>query len=471
MNYATAGVTATGGASCAAGIDYVNANGTLNWADGDTTAKTFDVTICNDAVFEADETFTGTLSGATGGATIGTPNPATVTILNDDPPPGGSLSINDVRVFEGDAGAVNAMFTVTYSGPSVPVSVDYATANGTAVAGVDYLMAAGTLNFNAAGTQTVTVVVIGDVVKEANETFFVNLSNATGASISDGQGVGIIVDEDRPYVADFDHDHKSDFGVFRPSEGLWYVLLSTTGTPEIVGLGISTDVAVPGDYDGDSITDYAVWRPSTGQWYRYLSATGVLEITSWGTAGDKPVQGDYDGDGETDLAIFRPSTGVWWILNSSSGTTTSVQFGISTDRPVQGDYDGDFKTDRAVYRDGTWYILRSSDSNVQITNWGVAADRPVSGDFDGDGKFDLTIYRNGAWWVLNSLIGPNVVALGLSTDIPVPADYDGDGTTDRAVFRPSNGDWYVLRSSDGTVMGPHWGVDGDKPVPAAYLPQ
>lgn len=481
VDFATvAGGTATGGAACTAGIDYVNASGTLTFVNGD-ASETFNVTICNDVTDEPDETINMALTNPTGGAVIGSPSTAVLTILDDDPtPPTGSFAINDVRVFEGNSGAVNAVFTVTYTGSPVPVSVQYATANGTAVAGVDYLSASGTLTFNSpvapsgipSQTQTITVLINGDTAKEANETYFVNLSNPTGATISDAQGVGIIIDEDRSYVADFDRDRVTDFSVFRPSEGRWYVLNSASSSLEIVDFGTSEDVAVPGDYDADGQADFAIWRPSTGTWYRILSSDASTQISAWGATGDKPVQGDYDGDGKTDLAVFRPSTGTWWILRSSDGGSSATPFGISTDRPVQGDYDGDAKTDIVVYRDGTWYISRSSDGGVQISNFGLAADRPVSGDFDGDGKFDLAIYRDGVWWILGSLTGSaNAVPWGTSTDIPVPADYDADGTTDLAVFRPSVGDWFVIRSSNSTSFGVHWGVSGDVLVPAAYLPQ
>jgi hypothetical protein len=479
VDYATvAGGTATGGASCTAGIDYINASGTLTFVNGD-NSETFNVTICNDATSESSETVNMALSNVTGGATIGTPSTAVLTITDDDVPPG-SLSINDVRMFEGNSGARNFVFTVTYTGPTVPVSVQYATSNGTATAGVDYLAASGTVTFNTpigpegipSQTATVTVVVNGDPVKEANETFFVNLSSPTGATIADGQGVGIIIDEDRAYVADFDLDRVSDFSVFRPSEGRWYVLQSAAASLRIVDFGTAGDVAVPGDYDADGVTDFAVWRPSTGQWYRILSTDSSTQVTTWGVSGDKPVQGDYDGDGKTDLAVFRPSTGTWWILRSSNGSSSATPFGISTDRPVQGDYDGDAKTDIAVYRDGIWYILRSSDGAVQTGSFGIASDKPVSGDFDGDGMYDLAVYRGGVWWVLRSLTGTAIaVPWGDAADIPVPADYDADGTTDFAVFRPSTGDWYVIRSSNSTSFGIHWGVSGDVPIPAAYLPQ
>jgi len=472
--YATANGTATGGASCGAGVDYVTAGGTLNWADSDSASKTFNVTICNDALFEGNETFTASITGTTGGATIGTPNPATVTITDDDPAPSGTITVNDVRVFEGNTGGANAVFTVTYSGanPST-ASVDYATANGTALAGVDYVAASGTLNFSAGTSLTVTVPIIGKILKEANETFFLNLSNPVNAAITDGQGVGIIIDEDRAYVSDFDRDLYSDISVFRPSDGKWYIFNSSNASSNIVSFGASGDRPVPGDYDGDGLADVAVYRPSEGKWYVISSITETVQTTNWGTTtGDKPVQGDYDGDGKTDVAIFRPSTGQWWIIRSSDSGTYTVNFGISTDRLVQGDYDGDFKTDQAVYRDGTWFILLSSNGSAVSQNFGLASDKPVSGDFDGDGKYDLAVYRDGTWWVYNSLTGTaGAFVWGTTGDIPVPADYDRDGTTDFAIFRPSTGQWFIFRSSNGSYFVPLWGTTGDIPIPSAYIPQ
>ncbi|MBK7934619.1 MAG: hypothetical protein IPK01_14340 [Acidobacteria bacterium] len=468
--------TATGGAACTAGVDYINTSGTLTFANG-VSSQTFNVTICDDAVVEGNETINYTLTNATGGATIGSPSSAVQTIVDNDVA-AGAFSVNDVKVTEGNAGPVNAIFTVTYTGGAA-ASVSFATANRTATVGTDYATNSGTLNFPAlselggSSTQTVTVVVNGDTNKEPNETFYLNLSGATGgATISDNQGVGTIVDEDRAYVNDFDDDLKSDFSVFRPSDQIWYILPSASGVPSLTSFGLATDRPTPGDYDGDGKTDIAFYRASNSAWHILKSSTSTVAVWIVGQVGDKPVQGDYNGDGTTDMAIFRPSNGLWSAFFVADGSSTSQLFGISTDRPVQGDYDGDGKTDPAVYRDGTWYVLRSSDSSVGIQNWGTATDKPVSGDFGGDGQTDLAIYRNGQWWVLDSLTGASsVVAWGLATDIAVPADYDGDGTTDVAIFRPSDGDWYVLRSSTLTIQGIHWGLNGDFPIPAGNLPQ
>jgi hypothetical protein len=85
-----------------------------------------------------------------------------------------SLSINDVTVTEGNAGPVDAVFTVSLSASSSQtVTVDYATADGTATAGSDYVASSNTLSFPAGTiTQTISVVVNGDMLGEPDETFF-----------------------------------------------------------------------------------------------------------------------------------------------------------------------------------------------------------------------------------------------------------------------------------------------------------
>src|SRR5205085_2498911 len=98
------------------------------------------------------------------------------------------------------SGAVNAVFTVTLSAASPQaVSVQFATASGTATAGSDYQSTSGTLTIPANSlTGTISVPVIGDTVIESNETFVVNLSNPVNGTISTGQGTGTIVDDDDP---------------------------------------------------------------------------------------------------------------------------------------------------------------------------------------------------------------------------------------------------------------------------------
>jgi len=109
-----------------------------------------------------------------------------------------SLTINDVSVVEGNSGTTNVAFTVSLSVASaLTVSVNYATTNGTALAGSDYMATNGTVSFLPGQTnQFITVLVHGDTNTEPGEVYFVNLSGAVNASIGNAQGAGLIVNDD-----------------------------------------------------------------------------------------------------------------------------------------------------------------------------------------------------------------------------------------------------------------------------------
>jgi hypothetical protein len=182
--YATADGSATGS-------DYQTASGTLTFAPGE-TSKTITILVIGDRLAEPNETFYVNLSNPTD-ATVADGQGMGM-ILDDDP----RISINDVTVAEGHTGTQPGTFTVRLSNSSdVPVTVGYATANGTATADGDYLATSGTLTFAPGETsKTITVLVIGDRLAEPNETFVVNLSSATNAVIADYQAVGTIVDDE-----------------------------------------------------------------------------------------------------------------------------------------------------------------------------------------------------------------------------------------------------------------------------------
>jgi FG-GAP-like repeat/Abnormal spindle-like microcephaly-assoc'd, ASPM-SPD-2-Hydin len=245
------------------------------------------------------------------------------------------------------------------------------------------------------------------------------------------------------------------------------------GSPQSVSL-IGTGTSVPGDFDGDGKADVAVWRPSNGVWFVIPSSNPThFIIQQWGTSGDMLVRGDYDGDGKTDFAVWRPSTGTWFIIPSNNPSAPIVkQWGTNGDIPVPGDYDGDGKTDFAVWRPstGTWFIIPSSNPSAPIVKqWGTNGDIPVPGDYDGDGKTDFAVWRpsNGTWYIIPSSNpgSPIIKQWGTSGDIPVPADYDADRKADMAVWRPSNGVWFIIPSSaPSTFTITQWGINGDVPV-------
>ncbi|HEX7168765.1 MAG TPA: Calx-beta domain-containing protein [Acidimicrobiales bacterium] len=188
VNYATAPGTAT------AGSDYTHETGQVVFVPGD-TSEVVEVDVLGDIIDEANETFTVSLN-TPANAVLGTPSSATGTITDDDAGP--EVSIDDTSVTEGSGGSVEAVFNVSLSQTSgLPVTVTYTTSNGTATSGSDYtaetnqvVIPANTL------TNTVTVTVTGDTVAEANETFFVVLTDPQNATLDDDRGVGTITNDD-----------------------------------------------------------------------------------------------------------------------------------------------------------------------------------------------------------------------------------------------------------------------------------
>lgn len=169
---------------------------TANW----NVAQTVTITGVNDGVADGDVPYTI----VTGAAVSLDPNfsglnTIDVSVTNRGEP---SLSINDVTIAEGDTGTTQALFTVNLSWvPAATFTVDYATTDGTAIAGSDYTSASGTLTFTPTGplSQTISVSVIPDAIGEANETFQVvlsNLSDPANAKIADNQGTATIVNDD-----------------------------------------------------------------------------------------------------------------------------------------------------------------------------------------------------------------------------------------------------------------------------------
>jgi hypothetical protein len=188
VNYATADHTAK------AGIDYVATSGSLTFNPGE-TSKTVPVQVFQSAPGPSKDIFV-TLTNPTNatlakGAGIGTiiySAPGSLTLYIDDP-----------TLAEGNTGITLLGFTLSLStASSSTVTVDYATANGTATAGTDYTATSGTVTFfPGQTTRSILVPMLGNTTVEPNKTLFVNLTNpSAGATIAKNQGTGTILNDD-----------------------------------------------------------------------------------------------------------------------------------------------------------------------------------------------------------------------------------------------------------------------------------
>lgn len=187
---------ATANGSAAAGSDYTASSGTLSFLTGE-TSKSVSVSTINDTAIEGNENLVLNLSAPSAGSTIGDGQGVGTIIDNDSaaPPPG--ISIGNAIGMEGMGATIS--FGVTFSAAySSTVTVNYATADGTATAAGDYFASSGTLTFAPGETsKSITISLRNNLLMEGSESFYVNLSGATGgATITDAQGLGAIGDDD-----------------------------------------------------------------------------------------------------------------------------------------------------------------------------------------------------------------------------------------------------------------------------------
>jgi 6-phosphogluconolactonase (cycloisomerase 2 family) len=179
------------------GIDFVEvAPGTVGTIGAGNTSTALNVTVKGETFQEDNETFFVNLSGPSANAVI-LDGQALGTILDDDRPP--AISIADAAVIEGDSGDSLLVFELTTTRPiNQPITVNWATAEGSADAPTDFDQDSGTATFVATSTSTqVEVTVHGDELDEDDETLTVTLSAQSGnATIADGQATGTILDDD-----------------------------------------------------------------------------------------------------------------------------------------------------------------------------------------------------------------------------------------------------------------------------------
>lgn len=195
---------------------------------------------------------------------------------------------------------------------------------------------------------------------------------------------------------------------------------------------------------------------------------GVLEVSIGGgafqdilVAGGTFTENGYTGtlgNGTNNPLSNRAS----WNGNSGGYITTAVRLPAAANgQNMQLRWR--FGADNNTAGTGWWIdnvSVAGSYQCVVVDNFG----RPRA-DFDGDGRTDISVFRpsDGIWYLNRSTSGFSATAFGLSADIPTPGDFDGDGKTDIAVFRSSSGVWYRLNSSNGQFIAYQFGISGDIP--------
>ena len=339
-------VTADGTAT--AGADYQAANGTLTFTAGQTATR-LTVAVIGDTVHEPDETFTVSLSNPANATLAGATATGTITDDDREPPPvPPELSIADTTVTEGHSGTSDAVFTVTLSAAaSETVTVAFATADGTAAAGADYQAADGTLTFTAGQTaMDITVTVIGDIVREPDETFTVSLSMPANATLADATATGTITDDDDP---------SAPGQVFRDCADDCPELVVVPAGSFMMGsppseVGSHEDERPVPEVTIDAPFAVGVFEVTFAEWQACVTAGGcgaqLPDDGGWGRAGRPVINVDW-ANAQAYVAWLSQETGedyrllseAEWEYVARAGTSTPFHTGdtISTE---QANYDG-----------------------------------------------------------------------------------------------------------------------------------
>jgi hypothetical protein len=335
-------------------------------------------------------------------ATVPSPS-VTLFVIPGAGAPTPSLSIADTSLAEGDAGTTNATFQVTLSAASASqVTVDYATADGSATAGSDYVATSGTLTITAGQTTgQILIPVIGDTNVEPDETFFVNLSAPSNATISDGQAVGTIMNDDTPMLWLSIADTSLPEGNAGTTNAQFQVTLSAASASPVT-------------------VDYATVDGSATAGSDYLATSGTLTITAGQTTGQilVPVIGDSNVEGdETFLvnlsaaagAIIADGQAVGTIMNddvpgpnlSIAGTTVgeaagTALFVVTADAPAAAPITVDYATADGTAAAGYDYVAGSGTVTIPFGSSTITIPVTIIDDVLDEPDESFTVTLTGA---------------------------------------------------------------------------
>lgn len=398
-----------------------------------------------------------------------------------------TVVVSSTSVIEGSSGQVSMNFTVTRSGDlSSAVTVSYATADGTALAGVDYIAQSGTMTIpSGQAANTIAVPVLGDLGDEPDESFFLNLtgiSNVVGPPPDFGNELDVAGTPGASLAAaDLNGDGRDDLVSTDPDADTFTIYLNTSTVGGAVSFSAQTPQSTPdfprgaalADVNGDGRADLLLVAQFSNQLAIRLNTTPVGSTSiSFGapvtfSTPSQPVAlavGDLNNDGRSDVAVANTlGNSVSVFLN-----TTTPGAGVPTLGARQDFGTGQNPDDNSVLiadlnNDGRRELVvtarTSGTVNVfpNVTAPGalsvsfgsrrdfVVGSQPravVAGDINGDGGIDLVVANSGnsTLAVLRNTTAPGVTALTFEAAAPLPnstepygiaiADFNGDGKVD-----------------------------------------
>jgi probable HAF family extracellular repeat protein len=400
------------------------------------------------------------------------------TILNDDSPPVMSVSMGDATVTEGDAGTTSAVFRVSLNlVPTQNVSIVYATSNGTAVAGTDYIAVPNTpLAFTPGQTsKTVSVSVLGETLFEPNEVFYVNILSASNALIARNRGTGTILNNDplpppQAFVGDTSV-RKPEAGTTGAAFRIW---LSTNSASTItLRYSTSNGTAVAG-------VDYVV-VPSSLMVFTPGVTAQTVSVTVNGNTNDSGNLTFFLNLASPSNAVITDGQGVGTILGPTAapygvvdlgtlGGNMSRAFGINDRGEVVGQARDAAGQDHAfLWRTGTLSRLLASPAFTNSLAYDVNRNGNVSGYLYTNGLRRAFLFSNSVLRVSGALPGgTNSQAYGLnklgqiaghseltnaSGVVTHPAVVFAGGLVDLGTFDgAANGEAYDI-NNNGVVVG------------------
>lgn len=309
------------------------------------------------------------------------------------------LSVNDATITEGDDGDRYLTYTVDLDqGSDETVTVDFTTTDGTAVAGSDYLANAGTLTFAPGETsKTIQVAVKGDTEVENTETFSLNLNNADGATIIDGEGIGTIINDDQ-IVAPGNDDVQVTFQVDTQWESGFggTITITNQGTTAIEGwtLGFDTLFSITSLWNAEQLSgNNNQYQITDLGWNGTINPNASVSFGFNGTwnGGNIPEPTNYNFNGEL-LGSF-PSLSVSDVTINEEDSNNLVSFTVNLSGASEDTVTVDYATNDGSAIAGLDYLSTTGSLTFAPGETSKTVEVQVQGDliYEGEESFSLNL--------------------------------------------------------------------------------